>query len=128
MICSRACGMCLSRLEFEVLPTPIFTIIFSQAPQNKRDRLEFFIMLGKAFCGNGFIHLNIAEIYEDNIGGQKKRAPIVDQGSKCAISSPVPFRPMNFLNEPVALETSVWRTSRITLEYRRRGLKSKRER
>ena len=39
-------------------------------------------MLGKAFCGNGFILLNIAEIHEDNIGGQKKRAPIVDQASK----------------------------------------------
>jgi len=24
-----------------------------------------------AFCGNGFIHLNIAEIHEGNIGGQK---------------------------------------------------------
>jgi len=39
-------------------------------------------MLGKAFSGNGFIHLNIAEIYEESIGDQKKRAPIVDQGSK----------------------------------------------
>jgi len=39
-------------------------------------------MLGKAFCGNGFIHLNIAEIHEGDIGGQKKRAPIVDQASK----------------------------------------------
>ena len=27
------------------------------------------IMIGKAFCGNGFIHLNIAEIHEDSIGG-----------------------------------------------------------
>jgi len=41
-----------------------------------------FIMLGKAFCGNGFIHLNIAEIHEDNIGGQKRRAPIGDQALK----------------------------------------------
>ncbi len=40
------------------------------------------IMIGKAFCGNGFIHLNIAEIYEEIIGGQKKCAPIADQGSK----------------------------------------------
>jgi len=31
-----------------------------------------FIMLGRAFCGNGLIHLNIAEIYEGDIGGQKK--------------------------------------------------------
>jgi len=29
-------------------------------------------MLGKAFSGNGIIHLNIAEIHEENIGGQKK--------------------------------------------------------
>ena len=38
--------------------------------------------IGKAFCGNGFIHLNIAETHEDDIGGQKKCAPIGDQGSK----------------------------------------------
>ena len=29
-------------------------------------------MLGKAFCGSGFIHLNIAEFHEEDIGGQKK--------------------------------------------------------
>jgi hypothetical protein len=29
-------------------------------------------MPGKAFCGNGIIHLNIAEFYEGDIGGQKK--------------------------------------------------------
>jgi hypothetical protein len=29
-------------------------------------------MMERAFCGNGFIHLNIAEIHEENIGGQKK--------------------------------------------------------
>jgi len=40
------------------------------------------ITLGKAFCGNGFIHLSIAEFYEEDIGGQKKRAPIAYQGSK----------------------------------------------
>jgi len=40
------------------------------------------IMLGKAFCGNGIIHLNVAEIHEENIGGQKKRAYFGDQGSK----------------------------------------------
>ena len=46
----------------------------------------------KAFCGNGFIHLNIAEIHEGIIGGQKKCAPIGDQGSKGASSS---FRAMD---------------------------------
>jgi hypothetical protein len=40
------------------------------------------IMLGKAFCGNGFIRLNIAEIYEADIGGQKTCSSIADQGSK----------------------------------------------
>jgi len=39
-------------------------------------------MPGKAFCGNGFIHLNIVEIYEEIIGGLKWCAPIADQGSK----------------------------------------------
>jgi len=39
-------------------------------------------MLGKAFCGNGIIHLNIAEIHEDNIGGLKTCAPIANQGTK----------------------------------------------
>jgi len=39
-------------------------------------------MLGKAFCGKGIIHLNIVEIHEEDIGGQKKRALIADQASK----------------------------------------------
>ena len=41
-----------------------------------------------AFCGNGFIHLNIAEIHEDNIGGQKKCAYFGNQGSKWVIFVP----------------------------------------
>ena len=43
------------------------------------------IMIGKAFCGNGFTHLNIAEIHEEIIGGQKKCSPTADQGSKWGI-------------------------------------------
>jgi len=39
-------------------------------------------MIGRAFCGNGFIHLNIAEIYEEDIGGQKTSTYFADQGSK----------------------------------------------
>jgi len=27
-------------------------------------------MIGIAFCGNGFIHLNIAEIHEEDIGAR----------------------------------------------------------
>ena len=41
-----------------------------------------FIMLGKAFCGNGFIHLTIAEFYEEDIGGQKTYVYFGNQGSK----------------------------------------------
>ena len=33
--------------------------------------LKSFEMLGKAFCGNGFIHLNIAEIHEEHLGARK---------------------------------------------------------
>jgi len=44
--------------------------------------LKSLEMIGKAFCGNGFIHLNIAEIYEGIIGGQKKRAYSANQGLK----------------------------------------------
>jgi len=39
-------------------------------------------MIRIAFCGNGFIHLNIAEIYEEGIGSQKKCAYFGDQGAK----------------------------------------------
>ena len=75
-------GKSLSRLETLQSTPPFFQLnffkrlILSEIYRNSR------IMPGKAFCGNGFIHLNIAEIYEEDIGGQKKRAPIVDQASK----------------------------------------------
>ena len=36
----------------------------------------------EAFCGNGFIHLNIAEIYEEDIGDQKTCAYFGNRGSK----------------------------------------------
>ena len=38
--------------------------------------------IGEAFWGNGFIHLNIAEIHEGDIGGQKTRAYFANQSSK----------------------------------------------
>ena len=56
-------------LNFEVLPTPIFPIIFSQAPQNEGDPPLIAQNARIAFCGNGFIHLNIAEFHEEDIGG-----------------------------------------------------------
>jgi len=47
-------------------------------------------MHGKAFCGNGFIHLNIAEIYEDDIGVRKSelRLPIRAQNEQVHPSPP----------------------------------------
>jgi len=39
-------------------------------------------MLGIAFCGNGSIHLNIAEIHEEDIGGQKKCSYFANQGTR----------------------------------------------
>ena len=55
------------------------------------------IMIRKAFCGNGIIHLNIAEFHEGNIGGQKKRAYSANQGSKWTISSLAGKKVINFL-------------------------------
>ena len=69
-------------LNFEVLPTPIFTTLFFHAPHFEGELRQIVQNTRIAFCGNGFIHLNIAENHEDNIGGQKRRAPIGDQASK----------------------------------------------
>ena len=72
----------LSRLE-TLQSTPPFLqlyffkrLILSEICRSSR------IITGKAFCGNGFIHLNIAEFYEEIIGGQKTCAPIGKRGSK----------------------------------------------
>ena len=74
--------MSLSRLETLQSTPPLFQLYFFKRLKMDEIRRNSFIMLGKAFCGNGFIHLNIAEIHEDNIGGQKKSVLIGDQGSK----------------------------------------------
>src|SRR2546422_4553707 len=58
---------------------PLFPTLFSTAPQNEGDLPLIAQNARIAFCGNGFIHLNIAEIYEDIIGGQKRCAPIANQ-------------------------------------------------
>ncbi len=44
--------------------------------------LKSCIMLGKAFCGNGFIHLNIAEIHEEDIGGPENMRSDCRSGHK----------------------------------------------
>ncbi len=74
---------CLSRLEIRCTTPPLFLqLYFFMRLILEENCLKSCIMLGKAFCGNGFIHLNLAEIYEEDIGGQKTCAPIADQGTK----------------------------------------------
>ena len=75
-------GKSLSRLENSQSTPPFLQLYFFKRLILEENCSKSCIMLGKAFCGNGFIHLNIAEIYEEDIGGQKKCAPIVDQASK----------------------------------------------
>jgi hypothetical protein len=64
-------------------------------------------MLGKAFCGNGSIHLNLAEFYEEDIGGQKSCAPISDQSSKWGNLGVALSRVINFLKTEVSSTASV---------------------
>src|SRR5438093_9571725 len=78
--------MSLSRLASSRSTPPFFQLYFLLRLKISEISRNSLIMLGKAFCGIGFIHLNIAEIHEDDMGGQKKRAWIGDQGSKWAIS------------------------------------------
>jgi len=74
-------------LKLHNLP-PFFPTLFSTAPQNEGNPPQIAQNARIAFCGNGFIHLNIAEIYEEIIGGQKKCAPIGKLSSKWAILVP----------------------------------------
>ena len=76
-------GKSLSRLETSRATPPLFfQLYFLLRLILMENCLKSFKMLGKAFCGNGFIHLNIAEIYEESIGGQKKCAYFDNQGTK----------------------------------------------
>ena len=75
-------GKSLSRLETSQSTPPFFQLYFFKRPKMSEIRRNSFILPRRAFCGNGFIHLNIAEIHEDSIGGQKKCSPIADQASK----------------------------------------------
>ena len=83
MVGAKVFGKSLSRLETSRATPPLFLqlyflrrLILGEIYHNS------CIMLGKAFCGNGFIHLNIAEIHEEDIGGQKTCAYFGNQGSK----------------------------------------------
>jgi len=64
-------GKSLPRLETLQSTPPFFQLYFFKRLILEENWLKSRIMLGKAFCGNGFIHLNIAEIHEGDIGGQK---------------------------------------------------------
>ena len=61
----------LSRLETLRSTPPFLQLYFLRRLILEENSSKSRIMLGKAFCGNGIIHLNIAEIHEDDIGGQK---------------------------------------------------------
>jgi len=75
-------GMSLSRLETSQSTPSFFKLYFLRRLKMSEISPRSRIMLGKAFCGNGFIHLNIAEIHEDIIGGQKTCSYFGNQGSK----------------------------------------------
>src|SRR2546425_9496802 len=75
-------GMSLLRLETSQSTPPFFQLYFLLRLKMSEICSESRIMIRKAFCGNGFIHLNIAEIHEDNIGGQKTCEYFANQGSK----------------------------------------------
>ena len=79
---SKVFDKSLSRLETLQSTPPFFQLYFLKRPILHEFCSKSRIMIGKAFCGNGFIHLNIAEFYEGDIGGQKTCAHFVNQGSK----------------------------------------------
>jgi hypothetical protein len=74
--------MSLSCLETSELAPRFLQLYFFMRLILEENWRKSFKISRKAFCGNGFIHLNIAEIHEEDIGGQKTCAPIADQSTK----------------------------------------------
>jgi|SRR2546422_6721467 len=72
----------LSRLETLQSTPPFFQLNFLLRLILGEKCQNTFILPWKAFCGNGIIHLNIAEIYEGDIGGQKTCAYFGNQSMK----------------------------------------------
>jgi len=72
----------LPRLETLQSTPPFLQLYFLRRLILEENCSKSRVSVGKAFCGNGIIHLNIAEIHEEIIGGQKTCAPIGKQGSK----------------------------------------------
>ena len=84
----KVLGMYLSRLATRRTTPPLFLqLYFFKRLILEEKCLKSCIMMWIAFCGNGFIHLNIAEIHEGDIGGQKTCAYFVDQSMKCENSA-----------------------------------------
>ena len=71
MVGPNVFGKSLSRLESLQSTPPFLQLYFLRRLKMNENCSNSHIMPGKAFCGNGFIHLNIAEIHEEDIGGQK---------------------------------------------------------
>ena len=82
MVDVKALGKCLSRLETSQSTPPFFQLNFLLRLTLEENCLKSLEMLGKAFCGNRFIDLNIAEIHEEIIGGQKTCAYFANQSMK----------------------------------------------
>jgi len=81
---AKVVGKSLPRLETLQSTPPFLQLYFLRRLKTGEIYRNSLIIIGKAFCGNGFIHLNIAEFYEGNIGGQKTCAYFGNQGSKWA--------------------------------------------
>ncbi len=65
-----------------------------------------FIMLGRAFCGNGLIHLNIAEIYEGDIGARKSRLRSAIRAQNEGLLVRVSIAPSIFLRQIIGCRVS----------------------
>ncbi len=70
----------------------------------------------KAFCGNGFIHLNVAEIHEEGIAGQKTCAPIADQGIKMSEFADCRDFEVKFVKYPLGEAQMLQMSGRLIVE------------
>ena len=73
-------------------------------------------MSRRAFCGNRFIHLNIAEIHEEGIGGQKTCAPIADQGIKMSEFADCRDFEVKFVKYPLGEAQMLQMSGRLIVE------------
>ena len=88
--------MSLSRLETSQSTPPFYNYIFYCPSFWERSALTRS-KCENSILGNGFIHLNIAEIHEGDIGGLKTYAYFGNQGSKSANWIIVPIKVVKFV-------------------------------